>query len=96
MKLYASMSVQYSRGCPYDCEFCNIVNLNGRRPRVKSNEQMIREFEILYEMGWRGSVFVVDDNFIGNQSKVKSLPEGDQTVAGGQRIFLSRYSLKLR
>ena len=72
MKLYASMSVQYSRGCPYDCEFCDIVNLNGRRPRVKSNDQMIREFEILYNMGWRGSVFVVDDNFIGNQRKVKS------------------------
>ncbi len=71
--LYASMSVQYSRGCPYDCEFCDIVNLNGRRPRVKSNDQMMREFEILYAMGWRGSVFVVDDNFIGNQSKVKSL-----------------------
>ncbi len=73
MNLYASMSVQYSRGCPYDCEFCDIVNLNGRRPRVKSNEQMIREFEKLYNMGWRGSLFVVDDNFIGNQSKVKSL-----------------------
>ena len=72
MNLYASMSVQYSRGCPYDCEFCDIVNLNGRRPRVKSNDQMIREFEILHDMGWRGSVFVVDDNFIGNQSKVKS------------------------
>jgi radical SAM superfamily enzyme YgiQ (UPF0313 family) len=72
INLYASMSVQYSRGCPYDCEFCDIVNLNGRRPRVKSNDQMIREFEILYDMGWRGSLFVVDDNFIGNQSKVKS------------------------
>ncbi|MGO9121919.1 MAG: B12-binding domain-containing radical SAM protein [Desulfomonilaceae bacterium] len=73
MKLYASMSVQYSRGCPYDCEFCDIVNLNGRRPRVKSNDQMIRELEILYEMGWRGRVFMVDDNFIGNKVKVKSL-----------------------
>lgn len=72
LKLYASMSVQYSRGCPYDCEFCDIVNLNGRRPRVKSNGQMIQEFEILYDMGWRGSVFVVDDNFIGNRLKVKS------------------------
>jgi radical SAM superfamily enzyme YgiQ (UPF0313 family) len=76
LKLYASMSVQYSRGCPYDCEFCDIVNLDGRRPRVKSNDQMIREFEILYNMGWRGSVFVVDDNFIGNQSKVKSFLRG--------------------
>ncbi len=73
MKDYASMSVQYSRGCPFDCEFCDIVKLNGRRPRVKSNEQMIREFEILYHMGWRGRVFIVDDNFIGNHLKVKSL-----------------------
>lgn len=72
INLYASMSLQYSRGCPYDCEFCDIVNLNGRRPRVKSNNQMIREFQILYDMGWRGTVFVVDDNFIGNKSEVKS------------------------
>jgi radical SAM superfamily enzyme YgiQ (UPF0313 family) len=72
MKLYASMSVQYSRGCPFDCEFCDIVNLNGRRPRVKSNEQMVREFEILYNLGWRGRLFIVDDNFIGNRVKVKS------------------------
>jgi radical SAM superfamily enzyme YgiQ (UPF0313 family) len=72
MKLYASMSVQYSRGCPFDCEFCDIVNLNGRRPRVKSNEQMVQEFEILYNLGWRGRLFIVDDNFIGNRVKVKS------------------------
>lgn len=73
MNYYASMSIQYSRGCPFDCEFCDIVKLNGRSPRVKSNEQMLREFEILYQMGWRGRVFIVDDNFIGNKSKVKSL-----------------------
>lgn len=71
-KHYASLSVQYSRGCPFDCEFCDIVNLNGRQPRVKSNEQMLREFQILYDMGWRGRVFIVDDNFIGNRVKVKS------------------------
>jgi radical SAM superfamily enzyme YgiQ (UPF0313 family) len=73
MKHYASMSVQYSRGCPFDCEFCDIVKLNGRRPRVKSNEQMLREFDLLYERGWRGRCFIVDDNFIGNKVKVKTL-----------------------
>ncbi len=88
MNLYASMSVQYSRGCPYDCEFCDIVNLNGRRPRVKSNDQMIREFEILYDMNWRGSVFVVDDNFIGNRLKVKSFLKVRYPLAGGQKVSL--------
>ncbi|MEW6348115.1 MAG: B12-binding domain-containing radical SAM protein [Thermodesulfobacteriota bacterium] len=73
LKDYASLSVQYSRGCPFNCEFCDIVHLNGRVPRVKSNDQMIGEFEMIYELGWRGSVFVVDDNFIGNKAKVKSL-----------------------
>jgi radical SAM superfamily enzyme YgiQ (UPF0313 family) len=72
MDLYACMSIQYSRGCPFDCEFCDIVKLNGRVPRVKSNDQMIREFEVLYDLGWRGRVFIVDDNFIGNKVKVKS------------------------
>lgn len=72
MNYYASMSIQYSRGCPYDCEFCDIVKLNGRRPRVKSSEQMIREFDVLYDMGWRGRCFIVDDNFIGNKVKVKT------------------------
>lgn len=72
-KDYVSMSVQYSRGCPYDCEFCDIVVMNGRIPRVKTPEQMIREFQHLYDAGWRGAVFVVDDNFIGNKAQVKKL-----------------------
>jgi radical SAM superfamily enzyme YgiQ (UPF0313 family) len=68
---YASMSIQYSRGCPYNCEFCSITQLNGRKPRTKSNAQLIAELDALYYFGWRGSVFIVDDNFIGNKRKLK-------------------------
>ncbi|MEJ2636484.1 MAG: DUF4070 domain-containing protein [Calditrichia bacterium] len=68
---YSCMSVQYSRGCPYNCEFCAITVLNGRRPRTKSKEQFIGELESLYQFGWTGSVFIVDDNFIGNKIKLK-------------------------
>ena len=75
-KKYSSMAIQYSRGCPFNCEFCDIIILNGRIPRTKTAEQMIGEFRHLYNAGWRGSIFVVDDNFIGNKSHVKQmLPE---------------------
>lgn len=70
---YSCMSVQYSRGCPFNCEFCDIIVMNGRHPRTKSNGQMIAELDALYHRGWRGSVFIVDDNFISNKQKVKSL-----------------------
>ncbi|MDD5331194.1 MAG: B12-binding domain-containing radical SAM protein [Candidatus Nanoarchaeia archaeon] len=72
-KDYLTMPVQYSRGCPYNCEFCDIIIMNGRIPRTKTKEQMINEFQILYDLGWRDSVFVVDDNFIGNKENVKKL-----------------------
>ncbi|ADU63042.1 MAG: DUF4070 domain-containing protein [Pseudodesulfovibrio sp.] len=72
-KDYVSMSVQYSRGCPFDCEFCGIMALNGRRSRVKSPDQMLREMQSLYDAGWRDTVFIVDDNFIGNVAHVKRL-----------------------
>jgi radical SAM superfamily enzyme YgiQ (UPF0313 family) len=72
MKKYASMNVQYSRGCPFDCEFCNITVLYGRTPRTKSIGQVLAEFESLYARGWRNGVFIVDDNFIGNKGKLKS------------------------
>jgi radical SAM superfamily enzyme YgiQ (UPF0313 family) len=73
---YTSMSVQSSRGCPFQCEFCDIIELYGRNPRVKTPAQMLRELDALYELGWRGSIFVVDDNFIGNRRETaKLLPE---------------------
>lgn len=70
-KKYASLSLQYSRGCPYDCEFCSITMLNGHRPRTKSKMQFLNELEQLYKTGFRGSVSIVDDNFIGNKRKLK-------------------------
>lgn len=73
LKKYATMPVQYSRGCPFDCEFCDIVAMNGRIPRTKTAKQIIAEFQALYNAGWRGSVFIVDDNFIGNKVKVKEM-----------------------
>jgi len=72
MKKYASTNIQYSRGCPFDCEFCDIVILNGRVPRTKDTNQLLGELEALYNKGWRGSVFIVDDNFIGNKIKLKN------------------------
>jgi radical SAM superfamily enzyme YgiQ (UPF0313 family) len=73
---YTSMSVQYSRGCPFQCEFCDIIELYGRNPRTKSPAQVLEEFDALYALGWRGSIFVVDDNFIGNRKEAaKLLPE---------------------
>jgi radical SAM superfamily enzyme YgiQ (UPF0313 family) len=73
MKRYSAMSVQYSRGCPFNCEFCDIIEIYGRLPRTKSNAQMIAELDVLMQTGWRGTVFIVDDNFIGNKKNVKLL-----------------------
>ena len=76
MKRYSAMSIQYSRGCPFSCEFCDIIEIYGRVPRTKSNQQVLAEFDALYELKWRGTVFIVDDNFIGNKKNVrKLLPE---------------------
>jgi radical SAM superfamily enzyme YgiQ (UPF0313 family) len=72
LKQYASISVQFSRGCPFDCDFCNITALLGRRPRTKTAAQIIAELDRIYALGWRGPVFFVDDNFIGNKKQLKS------------------------
>jgi radical SAM superfamily enzyme YgiQ (UPF0313 family) len=70
---YVTMAVQFFRGCPYDCEFCDIVVMNGRVPRTKSPGQLIAELEALLRRGWRGMVFIVDDNFIGDKKRTKAL-----------------------
>lgn len=68
---YASMSVQFSRGCPFNCDFCNVTALFGHRPRIKSTQQILMELDSIWAMGWRSSVFFVDDNFIGNKRFLK-------------------------
>lgn len=70
---YDSMSVQFSRGCPFQCEFCDIIVLYGRKPRTKTPQQVLAELDVLYQLGWRRAVFMVDDNFIGNKRNVKLL-----------------------
>ena len=72
MDKYTGMSIQYSRGCPYNCEFCSITLLNGHVPRSKSAGQFLGELQALYDSGWRDGVFIVDDNFIGNKRKLKN------------------------
>ncbi|MBD2014472.1 B12-binding domain-containing radical SAM protein [Microcoleus sp. FACHB-53] len=73
LKAYTEMSVQFSRGCPFQCEFCDIIVLYGRKPRTKAPAQLLAELQTLYDLGWRRSVFMVDDNFIGNKRNVKLL-----------------------
>lgn len=71
-KKYVSLDIQYSRGCPFNCDFCDVTNLFGRKFRSKNKEQVISELENIYSSGWRGTVFFVDDNFIGNRKKLKN------------------------
>lgn len=70
---YAGAALQFSRGCPHACEFCDIVELFGHRPRTKTPAQFLAELDLLHAHGWQGSLFVVDDNFIGNRSQVRRL-----------------------
>lgn len=73
LKKYNSMAIQFSRGCPFDCEFCDITKIFGRKPRVKPVNNLLAELDQLYDLKWRGAVFLVDDNFIGNQQAIREL-----------------------
>ena len=98
LKRYSAMSVQYSRGCPFQCEFCDIIEIYGRIPRTKSTAQLLAELDALRGVGWRGTVFIVDDNFIGNKRNVKRLlPElaAWQERHGRPFAFLTEASVNL-
>lgn len=88
---YESMPVQFSRGCPFDCEFCDIIEMFGRKPRTKNPEQFLKEVDCLYATGFRGSLFIVDDNFVCNKHRVKELlrPLADWQKEHGYPFTLS-------
>jgi radical SAM superfamily enzyme YgiQ (UPF0313 family) len=98
LRRYATMGLQFSRGCPFDCEFCNITSMFGHRPRTKTTAQVIAELDGLVQLGWRGAVFFVDDNFIGNKPALKKelLPALIQWQSGKHRIpFFTEVSINL-
>jgi len=72
LKNYDTIPIQFSRGCPFNCDFCNVTTLLGHRPRTKTAEQIVAELDSLYALGWRKSIFFVDDNFIGNKKQIRS------------------------
>lgn len=98
LRRYSSLSLQYSRGCPFQCEFCNVTALFGHRPRTKTPEQVIAELDLLRRLGWRGKVFFVDDNLIGNkQHLLKELLPAliSWQRAGGRMPFFTEASINL-
>jgi radical SAM superfamily enzyme YgiQ (UPF0313 family) len=95
---YVTMAAQFSRGCPYDCEFCDIIVMNGRVPRTKQPAQFIAELEALRLRGWRDMVFVVDDNFIGNKARTRALLQAMiewRKRTGARMGFLTEASINL-
>jgi radical SAM superfamily enzyme YgiQ (UPF0313 family) len=98
MKRYSTMTVQYSRGCPFNCEFCDIIEIYGRRPRTKAVAQVLAELDQLRAKGWRESVFIVDDNFIGNKARAKELLRAMaawRAETGARFDFITEASLNL-
>ncbi len=95
---YATLSVQSCRGCPFDCEFCDVVALNGHKPRYKSPEQFVAELESLRVLGWKGSVFVVDDNFIGDRRRCREILQAIidwRRQTGSRMVFITEASVNL-
>lgn len=95
---YVTMPVQFSRGCPFQCEFCDIVIMNGRVPRTKSPDQVVRELEALRLAGWKDMVFIVDDNFIGNRRRTRELLDALvrwRSRVGPNMCFLTEASINL-
>jgi radical SAM superfamily enzyme YgiQ (UPF0313 family) len=98
LRRYASLSIQYSRGCPFDCEFCDITAMFGHRPRTKTPAQVLEELDELWRLGWRESVFFVDDNFIGNKRRLREalIPALIEWQRGRRRIsFYTEASINL-
>ena len=98
MRRYSTMTVQYSRGCPFNCEFCDIIEIYGRRPRTKAVAQVLAELDQLLTAGWRETVFIVDDNFIGNKARAKDLLRAMaewRTRTGARFDFITEASLNL-
>jgi radical SAM superfamily enzyme YgiQ (UPF0313 family) len=73
LKYYETISIQFSRGCPFNCDFCNVTSLLGHRPRTKTADQIVSELDRIYALGWRKNIFFVDDNFIGNKKIIKTI-----------------------
>lgn len=98
LSAYDSMGIQFSRGCPYNCDFCNVTALLGHKPRIKTADQIIAELDYLYRLGWRRNIFFVDDNFIGNKKILKSeiLPAIIQWKKGKKGcLFVTEASVNL-